>query len=220
MKGYINNIDFLNLEPQRYYSVPNTWSPERKKENAVSKIFSSFWWGARKVDGIFMMLIIDEDENEIFRPRSKNVKGEFVNKIEWVPHLASFFRGLPNGTCLLGELYLPRDEQAKTTSSIMNCLKEKAISRQQKEEDKLHFYDILAHQGQSLLDTPALERFNLLKEYEDIYSSSKYVEWATYKNGKDLWDMLQNLLADGYEGVVITNENAKYQPGGHHAHPA
>lgn len=215
MKGYINGIDFFNLDAMKYYSVPNTWSEEKKKDNAVNKIFSGDWWGAQKRDGIFMMALCDEDENEIFRPRSKNVKGEFVNKIEWVPHLASFFRGLPNGTCLLGELYLPRDEQAKTTSSIMNCLKEKAISRQQKEEDKLHFYvfDILAHQGQSLLDTPALERFNLLKEYEDIYSSSKYVEWATYKNGKDLWDMLQNLLADGYEGVVITNADAHYQPG-------
>ena len=215
LKGIIDGIDFFNLDAMKYYSVPNTWSEEKKKDNAINKIFSGDWWGAQKRDGIFMMLLCDEDDNVLFRPRSKNVKGEFVDKTEWVPQLAPFFRGIPNGTCLLGELYLPRDEQAKATSSIMNCLKDKAISRQQKEEDKLHFYvfDILAHEGKSLLDTPALERFNLLKDYEEIYSSAKYVEWATYKNGEELWNMLQNLLADGYEGVVITNAAAHYQPG-------
>lgn len=215
MKGMIDNFDFLNMEAMKYYSTPTTWSEEKKKDNATSKIFSGSWWGAQKRDGIFMMALCDEDENEIFRPRSKNVNGEFVNKIEWVPHLASFFRGLPNGTCFLGELYLPRNEQAKSTSSIMNCLKDKAISRQQKEEDKLHFYvfDILAHQGKSLINTPALERFNLLKEYKEIYQESRYVEFAEYKNGKELWEMLQSLLADGYEGVVITNAAAPYQPG-------
>lgn len=216
MKGYIDGIDFLNMEAMKYYSVPNTWSPERKKENAVSKIFSSSWWGAQKRDGIFMMLIIDEDGNVIFRPRSKNVKGEFVDKKDWVPHLMNeLFQSLPKGTCLLGELYLPRDEQAKSTSAVMNSLKDKAIKRQEKEEDKLHYYifDILADEGKSLLNTPALERFNLLREYYKVYGNRYHFEWAKYYNGKELWDLLQQLLADGYEGVVITNENAKYQPG-------
>ena len=216
MRGYIDGIDFLNMEAMKYYSVPNTWSPERKKENAVSKIFSSSWWGAQKRDGIFMMLIIDEDGNIIFRPRSKNVKGEFVDKKDWVPHLMNeLFQSLPKGTCLLGELYLPRDEQAKSTSAVMNSLKDKAIKRQEKEEDKLHYYifDILADEGKSLVDTPALERFNLLHEYYKVYGNRYHFEWAKYCNGKELWDLLQQLLADGYEGVVITNENAKYQPG-------
>lgn len=214
LKGMIDGIDFFNMEAMKYYSVPNTWSEEKKKDNATSKIFSGDWWGAQKRDGIFMMTLCDEDDNIFFRPRSKNVKGEFVDKSEWVPHLAPFFKGIPNGTCFLGELYLPRDEQAKSTSSIMNCLKEKAIGRQNKEEDKLHYYifDILAHEGKSLLDTPAIDRFDLLKDYEDIYKSP-YLEWATYKNGKELWDMLQDLLAEGYEGVVITNAAAHYQPG-------
>ena len=40
-----------------------------------------------------------------------------------------------------------------------------------------------------------------------------YVEWARYCNGQDLWNLLQDLLADGYEGVVITYQDASYQPG-------
>ena len=36
--------------------------------------------------------------------RSKGVGGDYLNKIDWVPQLMSFFQNLPNGTCLLGEI--------------------------------------------------------------------------------------------------------------------
>lgn len=214
MKGMINGIDFYNMEAMKYYSPPNSWSIEKRKDNAVSKIFSGQWWGARKVDGAFYAFICDEDGNRFLRGRSKSVSGEYLDKYELVPQLHSFFESLPKGTCLLGEIYLPRDEQAKTTTSFMNCLPEKAIKRQQKEEDKLHYYifDILADEGKSLINTPAKERFDLLNSYWRAYPN-QYVEWAKYYNGKELWDLLQQLLADGYEGVVITQEDAKYQPG-------
>lgn len=214
MKGMIDGIDFYNMEAMKYYSPPNSWSIEKRKDNAVSKIFSGQWWGARKVDGAFYAFICDEDGNRFLRGRSKSVSGEFLNKYELVPQLHPFFESLPKGTCLLGEIYLPRDEQAKTTTSFMNCLPEKAIKRQQKEEDKLHYYifDILADEGKSLINTPAKERFDLLSFYRRAYPK-QYVEWAKYYNGKELWDLLQQLLADGYEGVVITQEDAKYQPG-------
>lgn len=29
MKGYINNIDFFNLEIQKYYAPPKTWDTEK-----------------------------------------------------------------------------------------------------------------------------------------------------------------------------------------------
>ena len=189
MKGMINGIDFYNMEAMKYYSPPNSWSIEKRKDNAVSKIFSGQWWGARKVDGAFYAFICDEDGNRFLRGRSKSVSGEYLDKYELVPQLHSFFESLPKGTCLLGEIYLPRDEQAKTTTSFMNCLPEKAIKRQQKEEDKLHYYifDILADEGKSLINTPAKERFDLLNSYWRAYPN-QYVEWAKYYNGKELWD--------------------------------
>ena len=36
MNCIIEGIDFYNLDPQRYYSVPNSWSAEKKKENAMN----------------------------------------------------------------------------------------------------------------------------------------------------------------------------------------
>ena len=32
MKGYIDGIDFYNIDPQRYYAPPKSWSPEKIKD--------------------------------------------------------------------------------------------------------------------------------------------------------------------------------------------
>lgn len=214
MECIIDNFDFFNMEAAKYYAPPATWDAEKKKENAMNKIFSGAWYGSQKRDGIWMSFMKDMEGNMYLRPRSRNTKKEFVNKIDWVPHLHPFFESIPNGTVLLGELYLPRDEQAKTTTSIVNCLLPKSLKRQEKEEDKLHYYvfDILADEGESLLNMKAIDRFLLLEDYGKKYQG-QYSEWAHYCNGQELWDTLQNLLADGYEGMVITYEDAKYVPG-------
>ena len=214
MNCIIDGFDFYNMEPMRYYAPPSSWNVEKKKQNAESKIFSGEWLASRKRDGIWMAFMKDLEGNMYFRPRSKNVKGEYVNKIDWVPHLHNFFNQIDNGTVLLGELYLPNNEQAKSTTSIMNCLAKKAIERQEKEENKLHYYifDVLAINGHSLLNTPAAERFDKLNLFNRSYGEH-YQEWAKYFYGKELWNELQNILAEGGEGMVIMNETAPYQPG-------
>ena len=214
MEHYIDNVDFWKLEAQKYFAPPSSWSEEKRKDTATSRIFSGDWWGAQKRDGAFYKFIKDEDGNMYLIGRSKSKSGDYLDKIDWVPQLHPFFESLPNGTCLLGELYLPRDEQAKATTTIMNCLKDKAIGRQKKEEDKLHYYifDILADKEESLVNMKAIDRFLTLDDYSKEYTND-YIEWAHYTNGKELWDNLQNLLAEGYEGVVITRGDAPYQPG-------
>ena len=214
MNCIIEGTDFYNLEAMKYFSPSTSWSAEKKKENAMNKIFSGEWWGSQKRDGIFCMCGRNPEGEIFLRPRAKNTKGEFVNKVDWVPQFHSVLNSLEPGTVLLGEVYLPRDEQAKTTTSIMNCLLPKSLARQSKEEDKLHLYvfDILADAGESYLNMKAIDRFLSLHDYEKKFISP-YVEWARYYNGQALWDLLQNLLADGYEGVVITQQDAPYQPG-------
>lgn len=214
MECIIDGIDFFNLEAMKYYSPSTSWSEEKKKQNAMEKIFSGDWLGSQKRDGCFYMVGRNLNGDIFVRPRAKNTKGEFVNKVDWVPHLHPFLNSLELGTVLLGELYYPPDEQAKSTSSIMNSLQSKAIKRQEKEEDKLILYvfDILAFAGDSFLDRPAEDRFNGLNSMWQAYPG-RYVEYAEYYSGKKLWDTLQNLLANGYEGMVITYKDAPYQPG-------
>ena len=214
MECIIDNFDFFNMEAMKYYAPPATWDAEKKKENAMNKIFSSVWLAARKRDGIWMAFMKDMDGNMYLRPRSRNTKKEFVNKIDWVPHLHPFFNELPNGTVFLGELYLPRDEQAKTTTSIVNCLLPKSLKRQEKEENKLHYYifDILAWEGKSLLNERAADRFERLIDGWRAYGEN-YHHWAQYFYGEELWQQLQEILAEGGEGMVIINEDSVYQPG-------
>ena len=214
MNCIIDGFDFWNMEAMKYFSPSTSWSAEKKKDNAMEKIFSGEWWGSQKRDGCFYMCGRNMDGEIFVRPRAKNTKGEFINKVDWVPHLHDFFYSLKPGTVFLAELYLPRDEQAKSTSSIMNSLQSKGVKRQEKEEDKLilYIFDILANDGESYINMKAIDRFLTLNDYWRNYPH-KYIEWAEYVNGKELWDMLQTILANGYEGVVITYQDAPYQPG-------
>lgn len=212
MEKFIDGINFFELEAEKYFAPPSSWSQEKKEEWARTRIFSGEWWGAQKRDGAFFMFLKDEDGNMFLRPRARNVKKEFVNKIDWVPHLHEFFENLPNNICLLGEVYLPSNEQAKSTTSIMNCLLDKAIKRQEKEPLHYYIFDVLAFRGESMLEMSALTRFLTLDALDELYQSP-YVEWARYVNGKELWNTIQEILANGHEGVVITRGNSHYLPG-------
>ena len=214
MLGYIEGKDFANFEAMKYYAPPSTWSDEKKRENARMKIYSGDWLGAEKKDGYFAKLIKDEDGNIILYSRSRGVNGKFADKHEWVPHLQPFFDMLPVGTCLLGELYLPSQPGSRNITTIMGCLKEKAIARQEKGE-KLHFYifDCLAMDGTSLLNVAANYRFGTVMAFGKNYPIGEYVSYAKYVSGADLNIMLQEILARDDEGVVITHKDGAYEPG-------
>ena len=216
MIGFIDNYNFKEMEPMRYWAPPSSWTLEKKKETTQSRIFSGSWWAAEKKDGYFSKLVKDEDGNIMLFSRSRNVKGEFPEKHEWVPHLQSFFEDLPNGTCLLGELYLPSKPGSSNITSLLGCLKEKCVARQEIGE-KLHFYifDILAWEGKSFLNKEAIDRFIFLNEIDIIKNTNynEYIHVAQYYNGKALWNKLQNILNNGGEGMVIVRDKSLYQPG-------
>lgn len=214
MYGYIDGYDFGEMEVMKYWAPPSSWTDEKKRENAHSRIFSGEWHGAEKKDGYFAKLIKDEDGNIILYSRSRGVNGKFADKHEWVPQLNSFFDELPNGTCLLGELYFPSKPGSRMVTTVMGCLKEKAIDRQTKGE-KLHFYvfDCLAWEGTSYLSTCFEDRVDELNLMWRAGYESEYVSIAKYFTGQELWSMLQEVLARGDEGIVITHRSGKYEPG-------
>jgi ATP-dependent DNA ligase len=218
MYGVIDGYDFGEMEVMRYWAPPSTWSDEKKRDNARAKILSGDYFGSEKKDGYFAKLIKDEDGNIILYSRSRGVNGKFADKHEWVPHLQPFFDALPLGTCLLGEIYFPSAPGSRNITTIMGCLKEKALARQEKGE-KLHFYvfDCLAWLGASQLHFPAKDRFWWISRMNtlDAFGEEelKYVSFAEYKSGKELWAMLQEILARDDEGVVITHEDGLYEPG-------
>lgn len=222
MSMLIDGIDFQNLDAEKYWSFPKSFKGDPKEETR-NMIFSGNYLGARKMDGAYYRFIKDMDGNMRLQGRSKSVSGEYLDKLDHVPHLIPYFESLPNGTCLLGEIYFPKNEGSSNVTTIMGCLTPKAIERQEKGE-KLHYYifDIWAYNGKSLMNTKIEDRVRLLDDlYNDWadganhehHSATGYIEFASYWDGKDLWETLQKTLEIGGEGIVMTKKGTVPSPG-------
>ena len=213
MSIVIDNYDFEEFECQKYWAPPASWSDEKKKTEGRSRIFSGDWFGSQKRDGALYVLIKDLDGNIILRGRSKSVQGKYLDKWDHLPHLFNWGKNLPNGTVLLGEIYWKGNEGSNKVTTIMNCLTDKAIARQKTDDTKLRYYvfDVMAYNGKSFLNKTAKERFDFIAS--NTIPKDFFVEFAEYKAGEELWSMLQELLASGYEGIVITKADSFYEPG-------
>ena len=207
MKGFVCGIDWINAEAMKYWSYPSSYTKDKVAETR-NMIFSGDYIGAIKVDGYYERLIKDEDGNCFMVARSKNVAGEAVEKLAWVPHIQSFMDSLPNGTVLLSECYLPGNEGSKKITSLLGCLKDKCIARQAAGQ-KLHFYifDVMAWAGSDFTKVPFEQRVDFSKMVPYGFLC-EYVEWAQYYEGEELWNKLQVALADGREGMVIMRKDA------------
>lgn len=212
----IDNVDFTELEAEKFWSFPKSFKGNPKEE-AKKFVFSGEYLGARKIDGAYYRFVKDMEGNMVLQGRSRSVKGNFLNKIGHVPHLQSFFNDLPNGTCLLGEVYFPNKEGSQHVTTIMGCLEAKGIDRQEK-GDKLHYYvfDVWAYNGKSLLQSTIEERVEILKNIWTKHKNNmnvSCVEFAQYYQGAHLWEVLQKTLINGGEGVVMTKMGTKPEPG-------
>ena len=208
MKGFVNGIDWINAEAMKYWSFPASYSEEKRKNEVHNAIFSGDYLGALKVDGYYQRLIKDEDGNCFMIARSKGVNGA-IDKYEWVPQLHSFMDALPNGTVLLCECYLPGNEGSNKITSLLGCLKEKCIARQEAGQ-KLHFYifDVCTYDNEDFVKKPIEQRVKVLECLSSNTNlNNEYVEWAKYYRGPELWEKLQEYLASGREGIVITRKD-------------
>lgn len=206
MIGFINGVDWINVEAMKYWSFGSNYQKDIKSE-VKNLIFSGKYIGALKMDGYYQRLIKDEDGNCFMIARNKNVNGEAINKIDWVPQIQKFMKKIPNGTVFLCECYLPSNPGSKNITSLLGCLKDKCLARQ-KAAEPLNFYifDICAYNEVNFIDTSIEERVNLLKEYSKIYIDP-FVKFATYYEGQELWDKIGEYLENGEEGVVISRKD-------------
>ena len=212
MKNMIDGIDFHELPAQKYWAPPASWTPERKRQEVYDAVFSGEYTGARKMDGAFYKFVKDEDGEMELLGRSKSVSGDYLDKIEWVPQLKPFFDDLPNGTCLLGEIYFPDDEGSNKVTTIMGCLVEKALARQKTHPLHYYVFDVLAWDGKVQYKSSIENRTWILNNIEFAYGGRECVEFAHYFEGAELWEEYQSILAEGGEGVVITRKGTCYQP--------
>lgn len=210
MEIIIDNFDYWNMPAMKYFSFPKKMSAAEKKEKAKYMCTNGEYYGSTKVDGAWNMLIKDMNGNFHLRSRTESVNGGYTDKNEWIPQITSEFSYLPNGTVLLGEIYLPNNEGSRKITSILNCLLDKCIERQKKSPLHYYVFDVLAYDSKSLINTPFLER---ISKYLLEIKNSTYIQRAEYKTGNELWELYGEVLASGREGIVITRGDYKYDPG-------
>lgn len=215
MNIVIDNVDFWDgFDAMKYWSHPKTYDAQRKRDEIKAYIMSEEYIGARKVDGVWAMVIRDNNGKFHLRSRSQNVEGTYADKAEWIPHIIKELDNIPNGTVLLGEIYKKGDEGSRKTTAILNCLLDKSLERQKKTPLSFYIFDCLAYNGKSLIDTPIETRIIHYLDYEllDVLKG-EYISVAEYFQGEELWNVLGEILSTGHEGVVIQKKSAPYTPG-------
>lgn len=213
-KGVIAGFDFYNdFNCMRYWSFPSSYSDDKKKTELSNMLYSNQYLAAEKKDGYWERIIKDDNGDIFMCSRSKGVNG-VVEKVGHVPHLHDFINSLPNGTCLVGEVYIP-GKTSKNITSILGCLEATAIKRQAKDEDKLIFYafDVLAYNGTILMKEPMMERVRCLRHIErNIVNDAEFVECAEYwETPQDIHKNWLNIISNGGEGVVMVRKDYPYE---------
>lgn len=213
MEYFIDNVDFENLAAEKYWSFPKAYKGDVKAETK-NMVLSGNYLLSLKQDGHYFRFIKDMEGNMRLQGRSESVNGGFLDKLDHVPHLIPFFESLPNGTCLLGEIYFPSKRGSRNVTTVMGCLTNKAIERQEKGE-RLHYYifDVYAWNGKSLLNTKFEDR---IEKYLNKIANTNifpYIEFAQYYSGETAWTKLEEYLSAGLEGMVATRRDAKVEPG-------
>lgn len=176
--------------------------------------------GTVKKDGYWSQLVKDENEVHLYSRTVSKRTGYYSDNIEKVPHIKDWaMNELPNGTCIIGEVYYPNGT-SKNVTSVLGALPEKAIERQKGEYGKIHFYmhDILAYRGEDYVMN------NMTYDYRygslcvnldiDTHLIPELEIARCYANAHlDLDKVTTDKLAAGEEGMVFRVENGLYAPG-------
>lgn len=191
------------------------WEPPKEKELKVKELLKSGdYFGSVKKDGFWYQFEKTKEGKCYLFSRTISTKtGHLVEKSEWVPHITKILDEiLPNGSILIGEIYYP-NRTSKDVTKVMQCLLEKALERQEKDEEKLHYYvhDIIYYKDEDIRQMNAWNRYNLLRAIL-CGIESPYIELAEGVDS-NLEEYIQSNFAKGEEGTVLKKKNSSYQDG-------
>ena len=203
---------YLMIEPQLIH---------KGTDSQLKACDDGTWFAQLKKDGALYMYVKGEHGEDYLFGRTVSKKtGLLTEKGANVPHIINAFSELPNGTILLGEVYYP-GKTSKDVTSIMGCLPEKAIERQEGTYGYIHYYvyDCLEYNGTSLLNYDNWTRYQVLCKIWDKFDLyhpyvfvKSFLELAAVVE-TDIYPAIGTALAAGEEGMVVKKKTALYEPG-------
>ena len=77
----IDNYDFWEMDAAKYFSFPKKYTKAEKKEKAKYLCLSGSYLGSRKMDGVWSMILRDNDGSYHLRSRQRTVDGVYLDKV-------------------------------------------------------------------------------------------------------------------------------------------
>lgn len=195
------------------------WKLPAGKESMMSEVCSNGeYFAEEKIDGAWYQFTKGTGGQEyLFGRTTSRVTGLMTEKGQNVPHILSALDCLPNGTALIGEIYFDGGT-AKDTVSVMGCLSDKAIERQNDPKGKglikYYIHDIIFYDSVNLMGTGAWDRYRILKAIWEKHGLGEYdfLRLAIAVE-HDIEDEVSRILNSGGEGMVLKKRDAIYSPG-------
>lgn len=202
------NKNLWELEPMKYQSFPSSYSSIQRKERTDMLLNTGNYIYSLKTDGNWARMIWQDGEM-IIQTRGISKKtgryGEIHEKVFFADAMREAFR---DTTVLIGEVYMDGGVD-KDVGTILRCLTPKALERQKGEKIlKFRIFDCFYYNGESLLNTPIIERIKYLPMAAKQINH-ELVGYVKYYEAKPetFWDKLSIVLENGGEGVVLYNKN-------------
>lgn len=196
---------------------PAKLTKSRNNDEYKQQMFNSnLYFGQIKKDGNFLTIEKDSEGNCWAFGRNITKDGCLKEGHEKIPHIINFLNDkLPNGTILLGELYVDNGT-SKDVAKLYNCKLEKSLARQE-EFGKLKYYifDILSYSGTDYVEaqTTHLERYQLVSNVIAFHKllSSDYITFAKAQFN-NLEKYIKDNFTNGEEGTILRHKEKVYMP--------
>lgn len=203
----------LMINPMKIWAIPADRDVNVSDLEATGEYFAQ-----EKIDGaIYTLAKTKEGKCYLFgRVNSVNT-GLLTEKSQNVPHIIDAFKAIPPETVIVGEIFYP-GKTSRDVTAIMGCKPEKAVTRQEDKYGKIHYYihDIIYYNGESLLNTPALDRYQILCELwqmnKSIFEENGFIHLAKIYTS-DFQKRLTEIWDKGGEGLVLKKKTSLYVPG-------
>jgi len=204
---------YRKLEPAKYWSLPKTESAKNKLKKALE---NNEYIATLKRDGQLYRFSkggnLNGGRNSILQSRTVSKKThKLVEKQDNVPDIMSQLDKLPPNTMLMGEICFPlgSNKISSDITSIMGCLPEKAVKRQEKQ--KLHYYifDVLVYNGVPVHEMGYEDRMKYLNKIKENYNFSKEIEFVELVT-ENIEKNIAKWLEMGEEGGILMKKTAPY----------
>lgn len=207
MSGY---PEALMIKPMKIWELPDNRAHELKKHCESGEYFAE-----RKIDGFWFEYERTEHYGYLFSRTTSAKDGLLVEKAGHIPHITDhLFNVLPPDTIVIGEVYKPNGT-SKDVTTVMGCLQEKALERQEEDSNKLHYFihDIIRYNGIDLTSVKAIVRAKIVVAIM-TKCCNRFIDLPVILEAKDcnILDEYQKIIQAGGEGIVLKKCDAPYIP--------